>query len=60
MFIPSGSVFTAHLSWCVESPVVDGIVVSLGQELDAAVVLLVQFQNAVDDGDVTTVDLEWK
>ena len=41
----------------VEAPVVHRVVVALGQELDAAVLLLVQLQHAVHDRDVAALDL---
>ena len=39
-------------------PVVDRVVVALGEELDAAVLLLVQLQHAVHDGDVSALNLK--
>ena len=50
------------LSGRVESPVVDRVVVALGEELDAPVLLLVQLQHAVHDRDVAALhlpNLEW-
>lgn len=49
----------SHLPWCVESSVVDGVVVALGQELDLPVLLLVQLQHSVHDGNIATFNL-WK
>ena len=44
----------------VEAPVVHRVVVALGQELDAAVLLLVQLQHAVHDRDVAALNLREK
>ena len=42
----------------VEASVVDGVVVALRQELDAAVLLLVQLQDSVHDRNVSAFDLQ--
>ena len=42
----------------VEASVVDGVVVALRQELDAAVLLLVQLQDSVHDRNVAAFDLQ--
>ena len=47
-----------ELAGGVEAPVVHTVVVPLGQELDAAVLLLVELQHSVHDGNVSTLDLE--
>jgi len=46
-----------HLSGRVQSSVIDGIVVSLGQELDRSVFLFVQLQYPVHNGDVSAFNL---
>merc|ERR1711862_1020431 len=57
---PSNHVLAAEpvLAGGVEAPVVDGVVVALGQELDGAVLLLVELKHAVHDGDVAALNLK--
>ena len=52
-------VFAAQpeLAGRVQAPVVHAIVVALGQELDGAVLLFVELQHSVDDGDVASLHL---
>ena len=57
---PKGLLCEPILSRRVKPPVVDGVVVALGQELDAAVLLLVQLQDSMDDRDVSAFHLPMK
>ena len=47
-----------ELAGRVEAPVVDAVVVALGQQLDLTVGFLVHFHHAVHDGNVAVFDLE--
>lgn len=47
-----------HLSWRVQAPIVYRVVVALGQELDRRVVLLVHFDHAMYDWNVSALHLE--
>ena len=59
---PAHDVFSGQpvLSGRVESPVVHRVVVAFGEELDGTVLLLVELQHTVNNGDVPTLNLQKK